>query len=141
MEKNPHAKRDRFGTQSPDSGMWKITLFRILQGCDIQILTFIDVPIAEDHAYMIEVRKETVERMSEKPSCSEEARGYFKFISRRAMHFMQASVRALVDEQNVGVEMTSTTDVEDNAIQSWVKAGQPFGQKSSSNQVHYYQAM
>jgi hypothetical protein len=64
---------------------------------------------------------------------------YFELISRRAMHFMQVAVRALVDAQKSGVDTASVTATEDHPVQSWVKAGMPFGQRVTSTQASYYQ--
>ncbi len=54
------------------------------------------------------------------------------------MHFMQVVVRALADEQKSGLNKLTVTAVEDHPVQSWVKAGQPFGQKVSHVQDRYY---
>jgi hypothetical protein len=139
MEKNLHAKRDRIGIHSPNPGVVEDDIVQAFARLDIQMLTFIDWRTAEEHAVMVDEGKETVERMPEKFLFLEEARVYFELVSRRAMHFMQVAVRALVDAQKAGLDTTSVTAVEDHPVQSWVKAGMPFGQKVSSTQASYYQ--
>lgn len=139
MERNPHAKRDRMGIHSPNSAIVEDDIVQAFARLDIQMLTFIDLRTAEEHAEMIDEGKETIERMPARFSFLEEARVYFELISRRSMHFMQVAVRALADAQKAGVDTTSVAAVEDNPVQSWVKAGMHFGQKVSSAQANYYQ--
>ncbi|KAE9363257.1 hypothetical protein N431DRAFT_524157 [Stipitochalara longipes BDJ] len=107
VEKNPHVKKDRIGTQSPSPDVVEDEIVHAFARLDIQMLTFIDVRSAEEHALMIDEGKETIEKMPTRFSFLEEARVYFELISRRAMHFMQVAVRALADAQKAGLETTS----------------------------------
>jgi hypothetical protein len=139
IEKNPHVKKDRIGIHSPHPEIVEDDIVQAFARLDIQMLTFIDWRTAEEHAVMVGEGEETVEKMPEKFSFLEEARVYFELISRRAMHFMQVAVRALVDAQKSGVDTASVTATEDHPVQSWVKAGMPFGQRVTSTQASYYQ--
>ena len=61
-------------------------------------------------------------------------------IAKRAMYFMQVAVRPMADAQKAGLDTTSVKAVEDNPMQSWVKAVMPFGRKASNTQDCYYYA-
>jgi hypothetical protein len=136
VEKNPNKRGDRVGIHSPEPAVVEDEIVQAFARLDIQMLTFIDVRTAEEHAEMIDEGAETVEKMPTQFSFLEEARIYFELISRRAMHFMQVAVRALADGD--GVDMSTVTAVQINPAQSWIKAGQPFGQKVSHTQACYY---
>jgi hypothetical protein len=138
VERNPNKRKDRVGIHSPEPGVVEDEIVQAFARLDIQMLTFIDVRTTEEHAEMIDEGAETIEKMPTTFSFLEEARIYFELISRRAMHFMQVAVRALADDQRGGVDMSTVTAVEDNPAQSWIKAGQPFGQKVSRTQACYY---
>jgi hypothetical protein len=140
VEKNPHVKKERVGTHSPSPDVVEDEIVQAFARLDIQMLTFIDVRTAEEHAVMVDEGKETIEKMPARFSFLEEARVYFELISRRSMHFMQVAVRALADGQKAGLDTATVTAVENSPLYSWVKAGMPFGQKVSSTQAYYYQA-
>lgn len=125
------------GIHSPAPGVVEDEIVQAFAMLDIQMLTWIDVRTAEEHAEMIDKGAETIQKMPTRFSFLEEARIYFELISRRAIHFMQVAVRALAEVG--GVDMSTVTAVEDDPAQSWLKAGQPFGQKVSHTQACYYQ--
>jgi len=60
------------------------------------------VRTVEEHAEIIDEGTETIKKMSTQFLFLEEARIYFELISRRAMHFMQVAVRALVRRRRFG---------------------------------------
>ena len=130
VEKNPHVKKDRVGTHSPNAGVVKNEIVQAFARLDIQMLTFIDLRTVEEHSVMLDEGKETIEKMPTRFSFLDEARVYFELISRRAMHFMHIAVRALADAQKAGLDTTSVITVENHPVHSWSRLGCRLDRKS-----------
>ncbi|PMD47103.1 hypothetical protein L207DRAFT_416101, partial [Hyaloscypha variabilis F] len=126
VEKNPHVKKERIGTHSPSPDVVEDEIVQAFARLDIQMLTFIDVRTAEEHAVMVDEGKDTIEKMPARFSFLEEARVYFELISRRSMHFMQVAVRALADGQKAGLDTASATQKKyAEELERWYQAFQP----------------